>query len=112
MPAPVLALADLTLPPRGALIGLDLGTKTIGVATSDPDRRLATASRPWHARRRRCVTACKPSPRHCASKLAHCPGCAGAVVIWPPTGMHWLGGSGEACSTLATSRSKAFCAWG
>jgi len=42
MPAPVVALADLTLPPRGALIGLDLGTKTIGVATSDPDRRLAT----------------------------------------------------------------------
>ncbi len=29
-------------PPRGALIGLDLGTKTIGVAASDPDRRLAT----------------------------------------------------------------------
>jgi putative Holliday junction resolvase len=27
---------------RGALIGLDLGTKTIGVAASDPDRRLAT----------------------------------------------------------------------
>ena len=31
------------LPPRGVLIGLDLGTKTIGVAASDPDRRLATA---------------------------------------------------------------------
>ena len=31
------------LPPRGALVGLDLGTKTIGVAASDPDRRLATA---------------------------------------------------------------------
>jgi len=30
------------LPPRGALIGLDLGTKTIGVAASDPDRRLAS----------------------------------------------------------------------
>ena len=30
------------LPRRGALIGLDLGTKTIGVAVSDPDRRLAT----------------------------------------------------------------------
>lgn len=29
-------------PPRGALIGLDLGTKTIGVAVSDPDRKLAT----------------------------------------------------------------------
>ena len=42
MPAPVLALADLILPPRGPVIGLDLGTKTIGVATSDPDRRLAT----------------------------------------------------------------------
>ena len=31
------------LPARGALIGLDLGSKTIGVATSDPDRRIATA---------------------------------------------------------------------
>jgi putative Holliday junction resolvase len=30
------------LPARGALIGLDLGTKTIGVAVSDPDRKLAT----------------------------------------------------------------------
>ena len=30
------------MPARGALIGLDLGTKTIGVAASDPDRRLAT----------------------------------------------------------------------
>jgi putative Holliday junction resolvase len=29
-------------PARGALIGLDLGTKTIGVAACDPDRRLAT----------------------------------------------------------------------
>jgi len=29
------------LPARGALIGLDLGTKTIGVAVCDPDRRLA-----------------------------------------------------------------------
>jgi putative Holliday junction resolvase len=41
---PVLPLADTAalLPPRGALIGLDLGSKTIGVAASDPDRRLAT----------------------------------------------------------------------
>jgi putative Holliday junction resolvase len=41
---PVLALVDAAamLPERGALIGLDLGTKTIGVAVSDPDRRLAT----------------------------------------------------------------------
>lgn len=30
------------LPARGVLIGLDLGSKTIGVATSDPDRKLAT----------------------------------------------------------------------
>ena len=29
-------------PPRGVLIGIDLGTKTIGVGGSDPDRRLAT----------------------------------------------------------------------
>jgi putative Holliday junction resolvase len=40
---PVLALADaaVLLPERGALIGLDLGSKTIGVAVSDPDRRVA-----------------------------------------------------------------------
>jgi putative Holliday junction resolvase len=35
--------AALHFPPRGVLIGIDLGTKTIGVAGSDPDRRLATA---------------------------------------------------------------------
>jgi putative Holliday junction resolvase len=28
--------------PRGSLVGLDLGTRTIGVAASDPDRRLAS----------------------------------------------------------------------
>lgn len=41
---PVVALIDANplLPARGALIGLDLGTKTIGVAVSDPDRKLAT----------------------------------------------------------------------
>ena len=39
---PLVEAADY-LPERGALIGLDLGTKTIGVAVSDPDRRLATA---------------------------------------------------------------------
>ena len=41
---PVLPLVEIAplLPARGALIGLDLGTKTIGVASSDPDRRLAT----------------------------------------------------------------------
>lgn len=40
---PVMPLVDLAplLPARGALIGLDLGTKTVGVAASDPDRRLA-----------------------------------------------------------------------
>jgi putative pre-16S rRNA nuclease len=44
MPAPILPLVDAAghWAPRGALIGLDLGTKTIGVAGSDPDRRLAT----------------------------------------------------------------------
>ena len=45
MPASVLPLIDAVAhwPARGALVGLDLGTKTIGVAVSDPDRRLATA---------------------------------------------------------------------
>lgn len=45
MAALILALAEAAahLPARGALLGLDLGSKTIGVAASDPDRRLATA---------------------------------------------------------------------
>ena len=44
MPALILPLIEVAphLPARGALIGLDLGSKTIGVAASDPDRRLAT----------------------------------------------------------------------
>jgi putative Holliday junction resolvase len=44
MPALILPLVEATAhwPGRGALIGLDLGTKTIGVAVSDPDRHLAT----------------------------------------------------------------------
>jgi putative Holliday junction resolvase len=44
MPAAVLPLIEAAMhwPGRGALVGLDLGTKTIGVAVSDPDRRLAT----------------------------------------------------------------------
>jgi putative holliday junction resolvase len=44
MPAPILPLIEAVAhwPERGALVGLDLGTKTIGVAVSDPDRRLAT----------------------------------------------------------------------
>jgi putative Holliday junction resolvase len=43
MSALILPLAEAAphLPLRGALIGLDLGTKTIGVAASDPDRKLA-----------------------------------------------------------------------
>lgn len=44
MPGTIARLVEVAalLPPRGALLGLDLGTKTIGVAVSDPDRRLAT----------------------------------------------------------------------
>jgi putative Holliday junction resolvase len=44
MPALILPLIEAAAhwPGRGALIGLDLGTKTIGVAVSDPDRKLAT----------------------------------------------------------------------
>ena len=44
MPAVILPLVEAAqqLPARGALIGLDLGSKTIGVASSDPDRRIAT----------------------------------------------------------------------
>jgi putative Holliday junction resolvase len=43
--AVILPLAEAVahLPTRGALVGLDLGTKTIGVAASDPDRRIAAA---------------------------------------------------------------------
>src|SRR5262245_65743054 len=43
MAAPILPLTEAAAhwPASGALIGLDLGSKTIGVAVSDPDRRLA-----------------------------------------------------------------------
>ena len=44
MPASILPLVEVAadLPGRGALLGLDLGDKTIGVAVSDPERRVAT----------------------------------------------------------------------
>ena len=44
MPAVILPLVEAArhLPARGALLGLDLGSKTIGVAVSDPERRLAS----------------------------------------------------------------------
>jgi putative Holliday junction resolvase len=43
MPALILPLAEIAshLSQRGVLVGLDLGTKTIGVAACDADRRLA-----------------------------------------------------------------------
>jgi putative Holliday junction resolvase len=37
----VAVLEEISRAPAGALIGLDLGTKTIGVALSDPGRRFA-----------------------------------------------------------------------
>jgi putative Holliday junction resolvase len=33
---------DVSLPPKGRLIGIDLGVKTIGLAISDVERRLAS----------------------------------------------------------------------
>ena len=44
MPGPIVTMNELAflLPERGALIGLDLGTKTIGVAVSDDGRRVAS----------------------------------------------------------------------
>ena len=44
MPAVIIEVSEVAhhLPMRGALLGLDVGTKTIGVATSDAERRLAT----------------------------------------------------------------------
>ena len=45
MTAVILPLVEAAAhwPARGSLLGLDLGSKTIGVAACDPDRRLATA---------------------------------------------------------------------
>ena len=50
MPALILPLIEAAAlwPKRGALVGLDLGTKTIGVAVSDPDRKLATGVETLH----------------------------------------------------------------
>jgi len=41
MPVAMLLDGAALMPERGSLLGLDLGTKTIGVAVSDPDRKLA-----------------------------------------------------------------------
>ena len=41
MPVAMLLEAAALMPERGSLLGLDLGTKTIGEAVSDPDRKLA-----------------------------------------------------------------------
>jgi putative holliday junction resolvase len=43
MTAPIVSIEDLAplLPPRASLLGLDLGTKTIGTAVSDDTRRVA-----------------------------------------------------------------------
>ena len=45
--APSIALEDLAsrLPEKGRLIGIDLGTKTIGLAISDVERRIASPLR-------------------------------------------------------------------
>jgi putative Holliday junction resolvase len=55
MPAPILPLIEAVThwPERGALIGLDLGTKTIGVAVSDPTAGWRPASKRSTARRSR-----------------------------------------------------------
>ncbi len=46
-------LADRLPPARqGRLMGLDLGTKTIGIALSDPGRRIATPMETWRRRRK------------------------------------------------------------
>ncbi len=42
MSAASLTVEALALPPRGRLIGVDLGSKTIGLALSDVERRIAT----------------------------------------------------------------------
>jgi len=44
MPAPIIPVEELAplLGPRAPLFGLDLGTKTIGIATSDDSRRVAS----------------------------------------------------------------------
>jgi len=44
---PPIAIEDLplSLPPKGRLIGVDLGAKTIGLAISDVERRLASPLR-------------------------------------------------------------------
>jgi putative Holliday junction resolvase len=42
MSAPNMTVEALRLPPKGRLIGVDLGTKTIGLALSDVERRIAS----------------------------------------------------------------------
>lgn len=78
MAAPILSVAELAhrLPPRGGLLGLDLGSRTIGVATSDPERRIATgvetiARRAFKTDAARVLTLARE--RHCAGFIIGLP---------------------------------------
>ena len=69
-----IAVEDLAerLPPKARLIGVDLGTKTIGLALSDVERRIASPLKTLAARgvpegRRRADRAYSPSSRSPAS---------------------------------------------
>ena len=42
MASPLPTVESLALPPKARLLGVDLGTKTIGLALSDVERRIAT----------------------------------------------------------------------
>src|SRR2546430_14294503 len=100
MPALILPLAEAAahLPTRGALIGLDLGSKTIGVAASDPDRRLASAV---ETIARGNFSADAPRLLALAAERQ-----AGAFLFWPPPPMDGSEGA-RAQSTPPLSRHPA-----
>src|SRR5204863_8499631 len=100
MPAIVTDLVEAARhwPPRGALLGLDIGTKTIGIATSDADRRLATAVETI-ARKAFTADACR------VLELAAERRCAGFVLGLP---LNMNGSEGpRAQSVRAFARSRA-----
>jgi putative Holliday junction resolvase len=98
--APILAVADLGahLPPRGALLGLDVGTKTIGMALSDVTRSVAT---PFDTIRRTKFTADAKTIREVVEKNQ-----VGALVIGFPLNLDGSEGP-RAQSTRAFARNLA-----
>ncbi|HBB55073.1 MAG TPA: Holliday junction resolvase RuvX [Hyphomonadaceae bacterium] len=96
-----LASFKAALPSRGALIGIDPGTQTLGVASSDPDRRIAAPVRT--------ITRSKLAADLAAlAEIAQARGAIGFVIGHPLNMNGTKGPASQRASALARQVSAAF----